>query len=65
MQNQQFSAFLKSKVEGGSLPRIRNVRAGAGIRQLPERVYLQDAQGHVRDSSRINLPGLQEAHSLL
>ena len=48
-------------------PRIRigDFRAGAGLWQLPECVYLSPAAGFVGDSSRFGLPQVRAANPLL
>ena len=53
------------KAHGGPCIRIGDFRAGAGIRQLPECVYLSLAEGFVGDSSRLGVPQVRPANPLL
>src|SRR6266567_2666940 len=51
--------------EGGSRHCRRNVRAGAGVWQLSERVHLPDAARAVGGPARLGLPELRQGHSVL
>src|SRR5260370_38802389 len=50
---------------GGCGHRVREIRAGADLWHLPERVYLPAVAGAVGGDAGLGLPALWEGHSLL
>jgi hypothetical protein len=53
------------KDKGGSCSGNLDLCPGAGIRQLPERVYLSPAEGLIRSAAAIELPALRVQDSRL